>query len=104
MNKHPCPPRPETLVHLQTDAAHSIARSRSPRLSQAPLQTHLSCAEAPLLRRRGRWTATLWASCVGIAISIATAGQGSQSRRIACRCSAEFLMQDDRVERVCNGR
>jgi hypothetical protein len=67
MVKHPCPIHPETLVHLQTAAAHAIACSRSPRLSQAHLQTHLSCAEAPLLRQRGCWAATLWASCVGIA-------------------------------------
>lgn len=53
MVKHPCPIHPETLVHLQTAAAHAIARSRSPRLSQAHLQTHLSCTEAPLLRQRG---------------------------------------------------
>lgn len=45
----------------------AFPRSRSPRLSHAPLQTHLSCAEALLLRRRARITATLWASCVRIA-------------------------------------
>lgn len=67
MVKHPCPMHAETLVHLQTAAAHAIARSRSRRLSQAHLQTHRSCAEAPLLRQRGCWMATWWASSVGIA-------------------------------------
>lgn len=67
MVEHPCPIHPETLVRFQTAAAHAFARSRSPRLSQAHLQTHLSCAEARLLRQRGCWTATLWASSVGIA-------------------------------------
>lgn len=63
MVKPACPPSPETLVHFQKGVAYAFACSRSLRLSHASLQTHLSCAEAPLLRQQGRWTATLWASC-----------------------------------------
>jgi hypothetical protein len=76
MDRHPCPPTSETLVHLHPGTAFAFTCSRRPRLPQAPLQTHLSCAEALLLRRRGRITATLWASCVRIAFGKMAAGDG----------------------------